>query len=447
PMTTVVWTTPLGLTVVQPYRKLVKRNVATTLQSIVVNDANMPSPVNSQKQKTAFPPNYVHSLDASHMTLSAIECKKAGLVFASVHDSYWTHACDVDKMNTIIRDQFVQLHQRPIMANLKAEFEDRYKDHLMPVIGWEYVSKDKFTDGGKLKFKKARVTKKSEREQKEKEVEMELAMRHLEACGEAGAGGETEEAYATVQAYQERKEAATAETERVLRAAEDLSATLEMLDLRSIELIDPKLDLSGALHQADHIFYTLSVNQKEHERQVAELRKEYKTRIRLVKVSKATKTSKRKAKTSAKTKTKVVVPAAAAATTSDDAVQVAEDAEPATTAADAALEQDSDATTIAQDSDAAALVAETILQLEKELDAKIAEVDKKYVVEFKMTPIMLNHTTSAELLKQTNEMITRGELAGHLVKRVSWVDIEFDPLPEPGDFDIGEVMDSPYFFS
>ncbi|KAJ2581683.1 DNA-directed RNA polymerase, partial [Coemansia sp. RSA 1836] len=72
PMTTVVWTTPLGLTVVQPYRKLVKRNVATTLQSIVVSDSNMPSPVNSQKQKTAFPPNYVHSLDASHMTLSAI---------------------------------------------------------------------------------------------------------------------------------------------------------------------------------------------------------------------------------------------------------------------------------------------------------------------------------------------------------------------------------------
>ncbi|KAJ1877736.1 DNA-directed RNA polymerase, partial [Kickxella alabastrina] len=34
PMTTVVWTTPLGLTVVQPYRKFAMRHVATALQSI-----------------------------------------------------------------------------------------------------------------------------------------------------------------------------------------------------------------------------------------------------------------------------------------------------------------------------------------------------------------------------------------------------------------------------
>ncbi|KAJ2098316.1 DNA-directed RNA polymerase, partial [Coemansia sp. S100] len=437
PMTTVVWTTPLGLTVVQPYRKLVKRNVATTLQSIVVSDSNMPSPVNSQKQKTAFPPNYVHSLDASHMTLSAIECKKAGLVFASVHDSYWTHACDVDTMNNIIRDQFVQLHRRPIMEDLKAEFEDRYKDHMMPVICWEYVSKDNFIDGGKLKLNKARVTKKAERIQKEKEVEMELAMRHLEACGEGEAEGEadkeTEDAYATVQAHQARKEAATAEKERVLRAAENLTASLEVVDLRSIELIDPKLDLPGALRQVDLILYTLSFNQKEYAEQVTELRKEYKTRIRLAKVSKVAKVSKKKSRT----KTKVVVPAATSAST-----EVAEGATQATTAAAVAADAVPE-----QDSAAAALVAESIMQLEKELDAKIAELDQKYVLEYSMPPIILDHRMSTELIKDTNDMIKRGELAGRLVKRVSWVGIEFDPLPAPGDFDIGEVMKSPYFFS
>ncbi|KAJ2763909.1 DNA-directed RNA polymerase, partial [Coemansia linderi] len=302
PMTTVVWTTPLGLTVVQPYRKLSKRCVATSLQSIAVNDVNMPSPVNSQKQKTAFPPNYVHSLDASHMTLSAIECKKAGLVFASVHDSYWTHACDVDRMNDIIRDQFVQLHRRPIMADLKAEFEDRYKDHLMPVVGWEYVAKSNFVDGGKLKLNKARVTKKTERAQKEKDVEMELALRHLEACGEAEAEGD-----AAVLEHRERKQAAAVEDERIQRAAEDLSASLEVLNLREVTLIDPKADLAGALRQVDHIFYTLSVNQKEHAERVAELRKEYKTQVRLLKVSKAA------TKKKSKTRSKVVVPAAPAA--------------------------------------------------------------------------------------------------------------------------------------
>ena len=31
--------------------------------------------VNSQKQATAFPPNFIHSLDATHMLLTALECR------------------------------------------------------------------------------------------------------------------------------------------------------------------------------------------------------------------------------------------------------------------------------------------------------------------------------------------------------------------------------------
>lgn len=34
------------------------------------------------RQKTAFPPNFVHSLDGSHMMMTAVACKKAGLNFA-----------------------------------------------------------------------------------------------------------------------------------------------------------------------------------------------------------------------------------------------------------------------------------------------------------------------------------------------------------------------------
>jgi hypothetical protein len=35
-------------------------------------------PVIKAKQRTAFPPNYVHSLDSAHMMLTAIACSKAG---------------------------------------------------------------------------------------------------------------------------------------------------------------------------------------------------------------------------------------------------------------------------------------------------------------------------------------------------------------------------------
>lgn len=40
--------------------------------------------VSVKRQKTAFPPNFVHSLDGSHMMMTAISCKNAGLHFAGL---------------------------------------------------------------------------------------------------------------------------------------------------------------------------------------------------------------------------------------------------------------------------------------------------------------------------------------------------------------------------
>ena len=42
-------------------------------------------------------------------------------MFASVHDSYWTHACDVDRMSAIIRDTFIHLHSSGILEKLDEE--------------------------------------------------------------------------------------------------------------------------------------------------------------------------------------------------------------------------------------------------------------------------------------------------------------------------------------
>lgn len=66
------------------------------------------------------------------MFLTALECHSAGLVFASVHDSYWTHACDIDTMSDIIRDTFVRLHSQDILVRLRDEFLQRYKGYKVP---------------------------------------------------------------------------------------------------------------------------------------------------------------------------------------------------------------------------------------------------------------------------------------------------------------------------
>jgi DNA-directed RNA polymerase, mitochondrial len=42
-MTTVVWTTPLGLPIVQPYRKIKRKQIMSSLQSVYISDPNAPA--------------------------------------------------------------------------------------------------------------------------------------------------------------------------------------------------------------------------------------------------------------------------------------------------------------------------------------------------------------------------------------------------------------------
>jgi DNA-directed RNA polymerase len=42
-MTAVVWTTPLGLPIVQPYRKIKRKQIMASLQSVFISDPNAPA--------------------------------------------------------------------------------------------------------------------------------------------------------------------------------------------------------------------------------------------------------------------------------------------------------------------------------------------------------------------------------------------------------------------
>ncbi|KAF5791883.1 putative DNA-directed RNA polymerase [Helianthus annuus] len=126
------WTTPLGLPVVQPYRMYGRHLVSTSLQVLTLQRET--EKVMVRRQRTAFPPNFVHSLDGSHMMMTAVACKRAGLNFAGVHDSYWTHACNVDEMNRILREKFVELYQTPILENLLESFQTSFPTVSFPPL-------------------------------------------------------------------------------------------------------------------------------------------------------------------------------------------------------------------------------------------------------------------------------------------------------------------------
>ncbi|KAH6605336.1 dna-directed rna polymerase [Trichoderma cornu-damae] len=126
----VVWTTPLRMPVVQPYRKTTAREIKTCLQAVIYPLSDQTDPVNRRKQLQGFPPNFIHSLDASHMLLSALECEARGLDFAAVHDSFWTHAGDIDVMNEVLREAFIRIHEEDVVGRLGAEFEARHEGSI-----------------------------------------------------------------------------------------------------------------------------------------------------------------------------------------------------------------------------------------------------------------------------------------------------------------------------
>jgi DNA-directed RNA polymerase len=114
------WTTPVGLPVVQDYRKTDGRQVEVYIgaqKKRVRVQLSFDTPRRDfRKSISGISPNYIHSLDAAHMmkTVNRTTCRS----LAMVHDSYGTLACDVDELSVALRTAFIELHAEPLMNQL-----------------------------------------------------------------------------------------------------------------------------------------------------------------------------------------------------------------------------------------------------------------------------------------------------------------------------------------
>lgn len=112
--TPIYWKTPSGFLVRQAYHKP---------QTIVVNTTFRKARLRTQlhvgelgldkrKQSAGIAPNWVHSLDASHLALTIVSAIKHGIhSFCMIHDSYGTHAANAPAMSRILRDAFADMYQ------------------------------------------------------------------------------------------------------------------------------------------------------------------------------------------------------------------------------------------------------------------------------------------------------------------------------------------------
>lgn len=118
------WTTPLGLPVLQDYRKT-KGEVLNAFVDgvrVQINVSVDTETVEARRQAAGIAPNFVHSLDSSHLMRTALLCKENGIgSLAVIHDSFGTHACDTDKLHTIIREAFVTQYTPDLLSVLRDE--------------------------------------------------------------------------------------------------------------------------------------------------------------------------------------------------------------------------------------------------------------------------------------------------------------------------------------
>lgn len=126
------WRTPLGFLCEQPYRSARKLKIKTILHQLTINERSNDCPVAVKRQVQGFAPNFVHSLDASHMLLTAKASYDSGLDFAGVHDSFGSHAADIDVLRPIIREKFLEVHKTPAMDDLAVQLDEMHPEIELP---------------------------------------------------------------------------------------------------------------------------------------------------------------------------------------------------------------------------------------------------------------------------------------------------------------------------
>jgi DNA-directed RNA polymerase len=120
------WQTPSGFWVNQQYKEAKSRRVDTRLGDSVIklSIAQEQKNLNKRRQASGISPNFIHSLDAAAMKLTVNKCKQQGInSFGMIHDSYATHATDVEAMALSLREVFVEMFSEDILYKF---YEDIY---------------------------------------------------------------------------------------------------------------------------------------------------------------------------------------------------------------------------------------------------------------------------------------------------------------------------------
>lgn len=126
------WNTPDNLVVLQAYPKMLTRRIDLTFNGArhYLTVALQPTQeLDKARQANGISPNWVHSMDASHMRATVRRGWEEGLrSFSLIHDSYGTHAGNAVALGQMLREEFVSMYEKDVLEEFKSDLMRQLPD-------------------------------------------------------------------------------------------------------------------------------------------------------------------------------------------------------------------------------------------------------------------------------------------------------------------------------
>ena len=133
------WVTPNGFKVRQYYTEHIE--YITDIALLLKNDVRIrhtaemwqfTDEMNPRKMMTAIPPNWVHSLDAAHMSMVVNYLARQGCThFSMIHDSFGVTCDFAEQLCEVVRKMFYEIHKENQIVKFKQSIEN-FVEHPIP---------------------------------------------------------------------------------------------------------------------------------------------------------------------------------------------------------------------------------------------------------------------------------------------------------------------------
>jgi DNA-directed RNA polymerase len=126
----ITWETPSKFVVQQIYSSMKAKRITTHIDNVLIKPTILEETTKIDRRRTinGVSPNFVHSMDATALTLTINRCIKDGIHdYSVVHDSFGVHAHFVPRLANSIRESFVDMYS-------KTDVLEKFYENVVDVI-------------------------------------------------------------------------------------------------------------------------------------------------------------------------------------------------------------------------------------------------------------------------------------------------------------------------